>query len=217
MTYRQLLSLSLVILFTLTTGLSRTGIQQLNAGQFGSAPARRQVASTNATQQSSLTIEIPDEPRTVDPVTLVPAKLAELVTVELNEMTLKKFVTWLQEERKINVVLNERSISNNKEEDIDNVFSEKSVDAPLYLMLNRICRLYDTSWYFRDDVIYIATDEVVEAHYSTVNYNVGDLLDSGFTESALIFTLQSHSSGSWVNINGEGGTNVLLGDVLFVR
>ena len=166
-------------------------------------------------QPPSTIIEIPDEPKTIDPATLVPAKLAAVVTVDFAGKSLKDVVTWLQDEQKINVLLDYRALAQEKIL-VGEPVSDQSNKAPLYLLLNRL-RTLGLAWYLRDGTLHITTQAESERHLTTINYNLGDLFDAKYEPETLIETITGVTSGRWEQRSGEGGTSVLLGDVLFIR
>jgi hypothetical protein len=182
----------------------------------GAGPASGQETATDATvAQPAPPVEIPDEPKTVDPATLVPQQLAALATVDFVESSLGEVVKWLREEQKLAVLLDEEQLS-----DAGILVSEPVTDhlnnAPVYLLLNRL-RALELAWYVRDDVVHITTAADADEHLINQPYNVGDLLDAEFEPEALIETIQNQTAGPWQDLDGIGGTMEMLGDVLFVR
>ena len=162
-------------------------------------------------------IEIPDEPKTVDPATLVTPQLAAKVTVKFDGDPLKKVVTWLQQDQKINVIVDYKALSNAKLLDTEPV-NEELNDAPLYLLLSRLEQL-GLAWYQHDDSLIITSREEYLKHDRTVAYNLGDLFDLGYAPQDLLTAIKRCSGGRWKTVHGgdEFGTAVLLGDVVFIR
>ena len=171
-------------------------------------------SGTNEKPASTL-IEISEEPKTVDPATLVPKPLAVHVTVKFDAKPLRDIVKWLQQDQGLNVLIDQAALA---EEGllIGEPVTDESVDAPLYLLLNRLSSI-NLAWYFEDDTLYVTTTARASEHLTTIPYLLGDLFDKGYKPLDLIRTIIQVTGGQWVTIDGEGGTTVLLGDVLFIR
>ncbi len=164
----------------------------------------------------SVLIEIPDEPRTVDPMTLMPARLGTAATVNFAGKTLKDVAAWLQDEQKINVQVDQKAFA-----DARILMSEPVADglddAPLYLLLNRL-RTLGVAWYMQGGTLHLTTIPECQKHQSTVHYNLGDLLDAGFDSETLASAIRQVIGGPWEeDKDNNGGASVQLGDVLFVR
>lgn len=159
--------------------------------------------------------EIPDEPKTVDPATFMPPKLAEPVTVDFTDSSIGEVAEWIRTEHGFPVLIDERSLS-----DINVLISDPVSDRldgdPLYLLLDRL-RLKGLAWYVEDNILRITTEDVADDHLTTSQYLVGDLFDADYDSDTLIDVIQSETSGPWFDLDGTGGTIVLLGDVMFVR
>lgn len=163
-------------------------------------------------------IELPkilDEPKTVDPATLVPKQLAVPVTVNFTDSTLREIMQWIREEQKIAVLFDNRALS---EEGI--LLGEPVADRldgdPIYLLLNRLSSL-GVAWYVEDDILHITTIIEAEDRSSTKSYNVSDLLDTGYNPIDFESTIHQATAGPWEDQEGSGGSMEWLGDVLFVR
>ena len=181
-------------------------------GQTTGAPAQR-VKVVAATEPFT----IPDEPKTVDPATLVSPQLAAKVTVKFDGDPLKKVITWLQQDQKINVIVDYKALSNAKLLDTEPVTEELN-DAPLYLLLSRLEQL-GLAWYQHDHSVIITSREESLKHDTTVPYNLGDLFDLGYGPQDLLTAIKRCSGGRWKTVHGgdDFGTAVLLGDVVFIR
>ena len=158
---------------------------------------------------------IADEPKTIDPATLVPKKLATPATVQFTETPLREVARWVEETLKLPVLFDQSALSKAGialGEPVTDHLSEE----PVYLLLNRL-RTLGLAWYVEDEVLYITMISLAEARMTTETYNVGDLLDAGYEPDALIETILSATEGPWSEINGDGGEVQWLGDVLFVR
>jgi hypothetical protein len=168
-----------------------------------------------AEKPPSLLIEILDEPRTIDPASLMPPLLAKRVTVSFDQKPLREIVKWLQDDQSITTLVDSPALA---EEGLlaGEPISDHSEDAPLYLMLNRLSSLH-LGWYFEDDTLFITTTTKAGVHYSTIPYNLGNLIDAGYSATRIVETLRSTTQSQWEDESGEGGASVLLGDVVFIR
>lgn len=160
-------------------------------------------------------IVIADEPRTIDPASLLPEKLSAKVTVDFSNKSLKDLVTWFRVEQKLDILLNEKAISQ-KNILISEQVDDRLENQPVYLVLNRL-QTIGLSWYLKDGNIHLTTLSEADEHKSTVPNNVGDLLDAGYLPEVLPDTISRCVDGDWAESSGGGGTVDLLGDVLFVR
>jgi hypothetical protein len=159
--------------------------------------------------------EIADEPKTIDPAEFMPAPLAERVTVEFKDSSLREIFDWFRDERKLVVLVDSEALAEREVLPSDPV-SDRLSNAPAYLLLNRMSAL-GVAWYFEDEVLHITTAEKAEEHMTTISHGVGDLLDAGFNGDALIETITGAiAPETWEEVGGPGAVS-LLGDVLFVR
>jgi hypothetical protein len=159
--------------------------------------------------------EIAEDPKTIDPATLMPAELSAAATVDLSDSSLAEVVAWLRNEQKLIVLLNSSTLS-----DINMLPSEPMSDRldnePIYLLLNRL-RSLGLAWYFEDGIVHITSMEDAEFRLSTQSYNVGDLLDAGYEQDDLARVIESVvSPESWESVGGPGALTS-LGDVMFIR
>lgn len=158
---------------------------------------------------------IADEPRTVDPATLVPAALSRKMTVDLRDSSLSELAAWIEENAEIPVLF-DRAALENSGIPLGEPVSDWLTDDPLYLLLNRL-KSSGLSWYVADNVLRITTTEVTESRTITMPYSVGDLLDQKYMASNLEEVIMVSLGGLWMVEDGEGGSLEFLGDVLFVR
>ena len=159
--------------------------------------------------------EIADEPRTIDPATLMPDKLTTRATVDLSESSLGEVMDWLRDEQKLVVLLNNSSLS-----EIGVLPSEPISDhldnGPIYLLLNRL-RSLNLAWYFENDIVHITSAEDAESRLTTLSYNVGDLLDSDYEQDNLAQVIERIvAPESWEDVGGAAALT-FLGDVMFIR
>ncbi|MFO0915043.1 MAG: hypothetical protein U0795_18935 [Pirellulales bacterium] len=158
--------------------------------------------------------EIADQPQLVDPTELLDPKLATRVTHEFKDNSLSEIAAWVQQQTEVNVVLDERSLSEANILFNDSI-TENLIDAPIYLLLDRLQR-YGISWQFTPGMIYLRAK--ADQGDTTVSYNIGDLLDRNFEGSDLSDAImETVDPGSWQEMGEGTGEAIILGDVLFVR
>ncbi len=158
---------------------------------------------------------IADEPKTIDPGAVLPPQLAAVATRDFSDSTLREVIAWLQDEQRLVVLLDRRGLAEVGVTPAEPV-SDRLVDAPIYLLLNRL-RSLGLGWYFDNDILYITSREAVEERVTTQTYNVGSLLDVGFEADSLLDVIKTTiAPDTWEDVGGAGVVS-LLGDVLFVR
>ncbi len=189
------------------------GLVLLLDGELLRAQEPTPVAASN--EAPSLKVEIADEPRAIDPATLMPPELAQRVTHTFEQTSLRDLITWLRTEQKLTVIVDTAALT---EQNIliNEQLHEELHDEPVYLLLDRL-RTLGLSWYIADGNLFLTTLEKVELHRVTVPYNVGDLLDIGYEDASLMSTIEQETTGPWDADEPGTGTIVMLGDVLFVR
>ena len=162
----------------------------------------------------SVAIVIPEEPRGIDPATLLPAKLAAPVRIDFKETPLGDVVRWLQTDQKVGVILEQAALA---KEDIltSEPITDKLENLPLHLLFDRL-RSYGIGWYVEDALVHLTTLDDAESKMRTTPYNVGDLVDKGFKTDAILQAITSTvAPKSWDSAGGKANI-VELGDVLFV-
>ena len=160
--------------------------------------------------------EIAEEPKTIDPATLMPEKLAVSATVDLSESSLNEVLDWLRKEQGLVVLLDKTALA-----DINLLpsepISDRLDDAPIYLLLNRL-RSLGLAWYFEDDIVHVTSHEVASGRLTTLPYNIGDLLDADYKlEDLAIVILSAVAPDTWEETTGGPGVLTFLGDVMLVR
>lgn len=163
-------------------------------------------------QERAASVSIADEPKYIDPITLVPEPLRAKLTHTFQETPLTEVATWIQSQMGLNVVLDERAL-----EDagvlVGEPVTESLVEVPLYQFLDRLERI-GVDWKFEEGLVTLLSQK---SSLRNVQYNIGDLLDLEFKSADLIPALTSTvEPDSWVAAGGLG-TAAVLGDVLFVR
>ena len=163
--------------------------------------------------------EIPDEPKTVDPATLVPRMLAQKVTVEFQNTSLKEVADWMKTNAGVTVVFDTQQFGTNGS--LLDTVSETLNDEPLYLLFNRLSSL-GLAWYEEDDLVYVTSIAAARARMVTRSYSLSDLIDAGYETAALSeVIMRLIPEGNW-NLGGSNGDPSVgqlewLADVLFVR
>ena len=159
--------------------------------------------------------EIADEPKTIDPATLMPAKLTVRATVDLSDVSLSEVVDWLRDSQKLVVLLNRSALADAEVLPTEPV-SDRLDNEPVYLLLERL-RSLNIGWYYENDVLYITSVEEVECRLANIPYNISDLLDAGYKIDALEETITSTvAQMEWDDVGGSGSLT-FIGDVMFVR
>lgn len=159
--------------------------------------------------------EIPLEPQTISPSTLLPPQLTKKATVKFQRAPLIDIQEWLQRETGLPVVINGSELANEGLSQFDE-YSDSLNDAPIYMLLNRL-RARTLGWYVEDNIINISTEFDIANKFQTQTYVVSDLIDAGFSDDDLLDTFHAASAGPWHETEQEGGSAQLLGDVLFVN
>ena len=158
---------------------------------------------------------IADEPKTIDPAAFMPAKLAAEVTVDFSDSSLREVLTWLREEQGLVVLLENDALSAIGVLPGDPV-SDQLDKTPIYQLLNRL-RSLGIAWYYEGDILHVTSAEVVEGRLTTMPYNVGDLIDTGYDLDSLGGLIASTlAPDSWEEVGGSGVVS-FLGDVILVR
>lgn len=167
----------------------------------------------------SRTIKISDEPRTIDPEFVLPAKLTQKVTVEFKEWSLQEFTQWLAKTIEMPVILEIVTLNKSGISELDLV-SDHAQDEPVYLLLQRVIDslLNPVAYYIEDDILYITTQEQAEENQYTETYNLAKYIDAGFTADAITDVIfNSTNYDSWIDTSDSGGTIQILGDIMLVR
>lgn len=184
----------------------------IHAGGFGGGYPPMQVYG--APVDPNAVIEIADEPKVIDPVTLLPPELAAKVTLTFDKTPLNEAVATLKEKLAIDVVLDETALN---DEGIDLGFpvSTRANDEPVYLLLDRMMGR-SLAWDFRGGVLRISTQTAAEDRLDTRGYDLSGLLNAGYSARQLEQLLSLASSDPWEFNNGYGGALSFVGDSLIV-
>lgn len=201
---------------TARCNLARTRYKLLIFGMcFVLAPIVSTADEKPPAAEAPQVVEIADEPKLIDPATVMPEKLAASATVDLSESSLREVIEWLRNEQQL-VVLTEANALAEAGVQSGEPISDRLDDAPIYLLLNRL-RAVGLAWYYEDDILHITSIEAAEEHLTTLPYNLGDLLDAGYDPDSLITVIEYViDPDSWETVGGRGAVSI-LGDVMFLR
>ncbi|MCA9199323.1 MAG: hypothetical protein KDA87_17375 [Planctomycetales bacterium] len=159
---------------------------------------------------------IADEPRTIDPLTLIAEPLRKKVNVKFEGTSLREIAEWISTQASLPVLLDQRPLMDEAGVSANEPISDQLQDEPLYLFFNRLARS-NIGWYIEDNVVHLSSIEDAQQKLSTRFYNVGDLLDKEISGDSIVGTLTNTvHAASWDDMGGEGNAQ-MLGDVLFVR
>ncbi|MBC8291341.1 MAG: hypothetical protein H8E37_13650, partial [Planctomycetes bacterium] len=88
--------------------------------------------------------------------------------------------------------------------------------VPLRLALDWICQPLSLAWFIDDGIIHVTTADADAAHLIPRSYNIGGLLKKGIEPEMLINLILSLDA-LWQQLDGDGGTEAIVGNVLTVR
>ncbi len=179
------------------------------------APAQDAARANAATPETPKVPEIADEPRTVDPATLVPEAVAKPVKLNFQETMLRDVATTIEEQAGVPVVFGAQALADQGILLSDPVTDQLS-DEPLYLMLNRL-RSLGLGWRLQANVLRITTLDEASEQMRTEPYNIGDLVDAGYEADSVTEAIELTPQTQWEDVDGAGGSVEMLGDVVFVR
>lgn len=164
------------------------------------------------------TSEIPIEPRVIDPIDLMPKPLQEKVTVKFEDASPQEVLAWIKQNINMPVVIDEQAMKQARL-DFATLVNDELVDAPVFHLLNRLAYTCETplGWYVDNGVLYVTTKQAASDHMVTTTYDISALLTSGYSVDSLIYNFEHSTTGPWFEIDGNGGTIDVLGQVLFVR
>ncbi len=159
-------------------------------------------------------IVIAEDPKTIDPATLVYPVLAKKATASFDENSISEVVEWIRSELKVDVLLDEGALEKANILPSEPV-NESLKDEAVFHLLNRM-RSVNLAWYVEDDILRITSVAAANEHLTTVPINIGSFLDQEFDQDDLLDTIISVIEPESWDEQGGPGTCPLLGDVLFV-
>lgn len=161
-------------------------------------------------------IQIADDPRTVDPATLLPAALAAKATVEFDGESLIEVAEWLTRREGLTAVLDKQGLGDRGIPLGEPVY-DKLRDEPLYLLLGRL-KMLEVGWTIDGDLVTLTSMEQTKAETATRPYNLGWMLDAGYDrDSVLDLIISTVATATWAENGGGEAELRWLGDVLFVN
>ncbi len=138
-----------------------------------------------------------------------------MATQDFSDSSLREVVQWLQDKQQPVVLVDKNALASIGISTAEPV-SDALNNAPIYLLLNRLRRL-GVDWYYQDEILHLTSFEEAGETETTLPYNVGDLLDSGYEMDQLVDMLASTvAPTTWSEVGGPAVLNA-LGDVLIVR
>lgn len=177
-------------------------------------PTKEQGEQQNTAEQKPPELpKIADEPTSIDPATLVNAKLAADVTVVFREAALSEVGEWIEKNAGIPVLIDRKALEQ-ENISLSEPVTDQLNDEPLYLLLNRLS-VIDVAWYVQGNILRITSREEARQRNVTIPYSVSKLLDAGYEVDRLTDLILYCVEGPWYDIDGEGGSVDFLGDVLF--
>ncbi len=179
------------------------------------ATAQDAAQADAATPETPKIPEIANEPRTVDPATLVPEAVAKSVKLNFQETMLRDVATEIEEQAGVPVVFDTQALAAVGVLLSDPV-SDQLTDEPLYLLLNRLSSL-GLGWRLQATVLRITTLDEASEQMRTEPYNIGDLVDAGYEANSVTQAIELTPRTQWKDLDGAGGSVEMLGDVVFVR
>ncbi|MCA9009616.1 MAG: hypothetical protein KDB01_07715, partial [Planctomycetaceae bacterium] len=187
----------------------------LFCGQVATAQSQTTETPTADKAAAAKPVEILDDPRAIDPATLMDPQLARPTTVAFDRVTMKEIYRWLQEEQQLSVSVDGTAM---KEKGIlsSELVTDRLDNQPLYLVLDRLKSL-GIGWYEEGGDLFLTTVEAANHKMVTLSYNLGELLDAGFEGQRIVEAISSATGSTLIEQGDEDGAVVMLGDVVFVR
>ncbi len=149
----------------------------------------------------------------IDRSRYLPESLRKSFDIDLNDVELRAFAKSVQELTGYPVILDMAELTN-AGIGPDAVLNLKTFHAPIYLVMDRAFENVagtEMAWDLDDEIIYFTTREKADTLVRAQTVDVSELLDDGYAMSDIINVLQHHSSGPWMDIDGDGGTMIPLG------
>ena len=205
--------ISIAIVFSRSESI--VAAPQADSGPAVASQPPTDAAADAAADAPSVKIEIANEPKSIDPATLMNPRLAAPTTVAFDGVSLKELYRWLQEDQKLSVSIDAAAM---KEKGIlsSELVTDRLANEPLYLILDRLKSL-GIGWYEADGDLFLTTVEASSHTMKTESYNLGELLDAGYESDRIVEVISSATGGTLIENGDEEGSVVLLGDVVFVR
>ncbi len=164
------------------------------------------------------TLEIPEPaaPTTIDPATLVPPPLAKKLTWEFTDLPSSEMLAEFSRRVEMPLLVDEIAF-HDLGVSSDEPVTDRLLDLPAYLLLDRLEDRLELGWYVDDGFIVVTSDEKAEEHLTLRSLVLTDLREQGYESDAVLELIQTVTGGNWEDIDGIGGTLTRVGDVIFVR
>ncbi len=185
-----------------------------NAVVNGPPLARAQAADDAAV--GTLEIPEPTAPTYIDPATLMPPPLAEKLTWEFTEMPLDEMLAEFSRRVEMPLLIDVVSLNDIGMPE-DEPVSDRLLNLPAYLLLDRLASPYALGWYVDDGFVVVTAKVHAEDRLTLRSLVLTDLMEEGYEPDVLIDLIQTVTEGNWEDIDGIGGTVSRVGDVIFVR
>lgn len=186
-----------------------------HSGQIGGFTASSPQPVYGAPVDPNAVIEIADEPKIIDPATLLPPELTKNVTLKFENTPLNEAIAILEEKLAIDVLLDEVAL-NDEGIHPDSPIQARVDDEPAYLLIDRMVGELLLGWDFRDGILRMTTETAEEDTFETRGYDLSGLLDDGYDARQIWVLLELIPHSAWELVDGIGGRRGLVGDTLFV-
>lgn len=160
-------------------------------------------------------IAIAEEPKIIDPATLLPPELTKNVTLKFENTPLNEAIAILKEKLAIDVLLDEVAL-NDEGIHADSPIQARVDDEPVYLLIDRMVEELPLGWDYHDGILRMTTETAEEDTFETRGYDLSGLLDDGYDARQIWVLLDLIPHSAWELVDGIGGRRGLVGDTLFV-
>lgn len=164
----------------------------------------------------SRTIKIAEDPRTIDPVEILPEILTKKVTADFKDWSLRELTEWLQQTLEVSVLLDVPSLSDEGISELEPVIG-KSIDEPVYQLLERVLEPLEMGYYVEDEVLHLSSLTAIQEILVSETYNLTPWIELEYDPEDIVQLIINETEGPWEEIEGVGGVCQILGDVLFIR
>lgn len=144
---------------------------------------------------------------------ILPPSLFRRATVEFREKSLRDFVGWFEKTSGIEIDF-DHGCNDDGKISLKQPYSERLMNQPIYLLLDR---LSNDGLYWRLDGKSVVISKAYDAEYVSHLYPIQDLLDKGYSQTAISKLVQTHTTGPWIDIDKDGGNAAILENTLLVR
>ncbi len=158
---------------------------------------------------------IASEPKFIDRGQFLPPQLSKLASVDLRGRSLQELFDWIRLETGMTILIDNSELQTTSIL-LTDTYSDWLDQAPIYYLLDRLQQI-NLGWYTDEDIIYVTSRDKSVKRYTSVAYNLGELLDKGFSSNSFVEMMPTIIAPSeWSDSSGDGRID-LIGDMLFVR